>query len=263
MAVKVKILSISLIGILLLRCAAVPPYRGHPALSEGARTIKTMLVLPPKVDVIEVDVQTTKKLPEASLRAKENLLSAIDAELKGRSALVVRSLSEVSLTEEAQSNLEESYALFDAVNASIRRHTYGPSAERFKDKIKDFDYSLGEEIKALRIGDADTLLLVRGRQVIVTTRLKAMAVALGVTLGLALLAFAAAGGPPVIPGGGIAEPPDMARLDLDVGRGLYVALVDANDGSILWYNRRESADLQEPANVARWVKQLFKDLPIQ
>lgn len=245
MTVRIKILSLLLAGLLFAGCASVSPYRAHPSLEERGKVIKTVVVLPPRVEVFQLTAGGIKeKMDEWSAEAKKNVMTAIEGELTGRPGLLIKPLSEDSLPREVESDLEETQALFDAVNASIIFHTYGPPEQLFSDKIKGFDYSLGQEVEGLRILEADALLLVRGVDHISTEGRKALqtgAVLLGALVGVV-----------VVPRGGVAA--------------VSIALVDAHSGSILWYNFKGSAgghDLRDPTSAASLVKGLLKDFPIQ
>jgi hypothetical protein len=157
--------------------------------------------------------------------------------------MFVKAFEETLLSEDRKSNLEETKALFDAVNHSIIVHTYGTPEQRFSDKIKDFNYSLGPEVQELA-RDVDALLFVSCSDQIATAGRKAVQVG-SVILGALV---------------GIQVTPRYGATNISV------ALVDANTGSILWYNYHGSRgvdDLRNPINTTTLVKQLFKDLPIK
>jgi hypothetical protein len=163
------------------------------------------------------------------------VIAAIEEEFNSRPEIVFETLYADSLSKEVESNLEQTQALFDAVDASIIIHTYGPLEQRFPEKIEDFDYTLGPEVKELA-EQADALLLVscvdhissEGRKVLMVT-----AAILGVYVQ-----------------GGITA--------------VSIALVDANSGSMLWYNFKGSGgahDLRDPESAKSLVKDVLKDFP--
>jgi hypothetical protein len=221
----------------------------HPGFHARADAIKTAQVVPPKIDVFYVE---TGGLPEKredwSKQAQQNIMTAVQRELQGKSPFVIKSPSDDALLEGTDPNLEETYALFDVVNKSILLHTYHPAPEyRFEEKIKNFDYSLGHEVKDLTNLKAHALLLISGADHIWSEGRKALQ-ALGVILGIGA---GVATGVVIIP-------------RLGGGTGISAALIDVRDGSILWYNSIASGagyDLRDPASAASLVKDLFKDFP--
>jgi hypothetical protein len=236
MAERVKILSLLLVGLLFTGCAVAPTFRAHPQLDEKIRTTKTVMMIHPKVDVYQITAGGVKeKMDEWSSEARKNVITAIEEELGGRLGIVFKTLSEDSLPMEVESNFEQTRALFDAIDKSIIIHTYGLPANRFPEKIKDFDYSLGPEVKGLA-EQADALLLISCVDHISTEGRKALmftAAILGVYIQ-----------------GGITA--------------VSVALVDANSGSVLWYNFKGSEgahDLRDQESAKSLVKDLLKDFP--
>lgn len=246
-------------GILILFCAAlfsegcavVPPFRAHPAFEARAKEIRTVAIMSPRVEVFQLDAGGVKeKMDEWSAQAKKNIIAAIEEELKDRPRFLLKSVSEDSISEEVKSDLEETYALFNAVNLSVIMHTYSPPSPPeliFKEKREDFDYSLGQEVQGLTGGLSDGLLLVKGVDHIWTEGRKALQ-ALGVLLGVGAAVGTGAVIIPVL--GGATE--------------INVALVEGGTGSILWYNRvarGAGTDLRSPESAASLVKELLKDFP--
>lgn len=250
--VKIKILPLLSAALFFAGCALHPSYRAHPGLQNRAKMIQTVVVLPPRVDVFHLDTGGVReKIDDWSTQAKKNLTAAIQAELQGRAGLLVKSPPEESMPEEVKSDLEETYTLFDTVNRTIILHTYSPPSppnQLFAEKIENFEYSLGREVQALTTGEAGNLLLVRGVDHIWTEGRQALQL-LGVILGI---------------GAGVATGVVVIPV-MGGGTGLSVALVDANTGSILWYNqegRGGGYDLRDPASAAELVKELLKDFPL-
>lgn len=245
-----KVLALVLTGLLLTGCALTPPYRVHPNFQDKLKMFKTVAVLPPDVDVFYVEVGgIPEKMEEWSKQARKNILTAVQAELAGRAGFIVKPFAEDSLPEGAKSVLEENHAFFEAVKISIVMHTYPPPAGvfPFEEKVKNFDYSLGEEIRELKMGEADALLLVDGMDHIWSEGRKALQ-ALGVIIGIGA---GVRTGVVIIP-------------RLGGGTGVNAALIDVNGGSILWYNGVGSGagyDLRDPESSASLVKELFKDFP--
>jgi hypothetical protein len=207
--------------------------------------------LPPKVEVYQIDTGGVReKMSDWTMQAQKNVVAAVEEELKGRSRFLIRSLSADSFLEEGKSNLEETYQLFDTVNISIVMHTYPPPAGvfPFEEKIKNFDYSLGQEVGRLTQEKADALIVLNGVDHVWTAGRQALQ-ALGVILGI---------------GAGVATGVYVIPV-LGGGTELSVALVDPQNGSILWYNRKGAGggyDLRNQESVANLVKDLFKDFPL-
>lgn len=244
MRFNIKVLSVVFAGLLISACATAPNYRSHPQLNTKIEKVKTITVVPLKVEVYQVSAGGVKeKMDEWCLQAKRNLLSAVEDELTLRPLLNVKSFSETIMSDDQKSNLEQTRALFDAVNSSIIYHTYGPPEQRFQEKITNFDYSLGPDVRELS-GQTDALLLVRGVDNISTAGRKALQVG-SVLLGALV-------GVQVTPNLGITV--------------VSLALVDANTGDMLWYNFHGSGgdhDLRNPIDAKIMVMDILKDFPIK
>jgi hypothetical protein len=247
LAKKIGFVSVSL---LLSGCVMVPPHRSHPSLEAKAKGIKTVAILPPRVDIFQIDAGGVReKMDEWSTQAKKNIEDAVRAELHRRTGFLITPRSQESLPEEVKSNLEETYSLFDAVNTSILLHTYFQDPNyRFEEKMTNFDYSLGKEVKGLAKEGVEILFLVSGTDHVWTggrQALQAIAVIIGIGAGVAT-------GVMVLPA-------------LGGGTAINVALVDARSGEILWYNVKQSGggvDLRDPKSAADLVKDLLEDFPI-
>lgn len=252
MAVRIKRLSLVLVALFLSGCVQVAAYRNHPTLDARAGQIRTLAMLPPSVEVFELDAGGIKeKRDEWSTQARNNIATAVRAELQERTGVVFHSLAEGALSEEAGADFEETLAMFDTVSMSIILHTYSPPSPpelRFEEKIKNFDYSLGEEIKRLKTGEGDAFLLIKGADHVWTEGRKALQ-AFGVLLGL---------------GAGVGTGVMVIPV-LGGGTTLYAALVDPNEGSILWYKpiaRGAGYDFRDPISVNSLVKELLNDFPL-
>ena len=244
MRLNIRIFSLILIGLLISACATPPRYRAHPQLDTRIEKIKTITVIPLKMDVYQVTAGGVKeKMDEWCMQAKRNVLTAIEDELKLRPLLNIKSFSETFMSEDKKINLEQTGALFEAVNSSIIIHTYGQPVNRFPEKIQNFDYTLGPEVRQLS-DQTDGLLLVRGVDNISTGGRKALqagSVVLGALVGVQ-----------VTPMLGVTA--------------VNLALVDANTGEVLWFNFHASAgdhDLRDPINTTAMIMDILKDFPIK
>ena len=243
MKVIIRIFSLLLACLILSACATAPTYRSNPQFTEKIKATKRIVVVPLKTDVYQVTAGgIQEKMDEWCSQAKRNVMTAIQEELSTRPLMFVKPFEEKLLSEDQKFNLEETQALFDAVNYSIIIHTYGPPDQRFADKVKNFNYSLGPEVKQL-VQNTDAVLLVSCSDQISTEGRKALQVG-SVILGALV-------GVQVTPLLGITS--------------VCIALVDANTGSILWYNYHGSPgdhDLRDPINTTQLIKELLRDFPI-
>ena len=244
MNTRTKMLYI-LVGCLFLSACATAPvsYRTNPQLNEKLKTTKNITVIPLEIEVYELSTGGIReKIDQLCAQAKNNVMTAINNELKVKPLLFVKPFHEGMLSEDQRSNLDETRALFDAVVLSILTHTYGAPEQRFPEKIENFDYALGDEVRELS-KEVDALLLVRCLDIIPTSGKKTVE-----TAKLILGALV-----------GVSMPVDMG------GHLVSIALVDANTGSIIWYNQQGSgfsADLRDSIKTTTIVKKLLADLPI-
>lgn len=242
MTVRTNIFNLILVAVLLTGCATIQPsFRGNLLLDEKLKKSQTVVIIPPKVEVYQISTGGVReKMDEWTETAKKNLVEAFEDELEHRAGSVFSFLSMDSLSKEMQSNLKETQALFGVIESSIITHTYGPPEQRFPEKIENFDYSLGTEVTKLS-EQADVLILVDGINLLATGGRKAIqtgAIIVGLLTG-------------------------VVALPQGTGSAISMALIDADSGLILWYNRKGGArDFRDPASVNILVKELFEDFPI-
>ena len=244
MRLNIKIISLILAGLLISACATAPRYRAHPQLNSKIEKVKTITVIPLKVDVYQVTAGGVKeKMDEWCTQAKRNVLTAIENELELRPLLNIKSFPETFMSDDQRFNLEQTGALFNAINSSIIFHTYGQPVHRFPEKIQNFDYTLGPEVRQLS-DQTDALLFVRGVDNIATAGRKAVQAG-SVILGALV---------------GVQVTPNLGVTSVNL------ALVDANTGDVLWYNFHASAgdhDLRNPIDTTAMVMDILKDFPIK
>ena len=238
-----RIVKILLVTSIFAGCAAGPNYRSNPQFSEKINSAKRIVLIPLRADVYQLTAGGVKeKMDEWTQQAKRNVMTAIQEELERKQLLSIKPFEEMLLSSEKKANLIETAALYDAVSSSILFHTYGQPPNQFPEKIKNFDYSLGPEIKEL-VGDVDAVLFVSCVDHIATAGRKAVqagSIILGALVGVSIT-------------------PNMGITSISI------ALVDADSGSIMWYKAHRSGgdhDLRNPINTNTLVKELLKDLPI-
>jgi hypothetical protein len=246
---SLSMLCLAAVACVLSGCITAVSYRANPRFQDQASSIHTVALLPSEIKVYQIDAGGVREeIAEWSTQARNNLIAALDNELRRKTQFSLRIEDQESLAEE-KARLEETRALYTAVSAMIRLHTYpNPNIPSylFEEKLKSFDYSLGNEISDLADG-ADALLLLDAQDHVWTPGRQALQ-ALGVILGIGA---GAATGVVVIPimGG---------------GTGVSAALVDSRTGDILWINAvgsRAGKDLRDPGSAREIVSELFKDFP--
>ena len=242
MQLIIKSAKLLLVFSILVGCVTAPNYRSNPQLLEKVESTNSIVLIPLRADVYQLTAGGVKeKMDEWSEQAKRNVTAAIQEELEKKPMLYVKPFEELLLSSEKKANLYETGALYRAVSSSIQVHTYGLPEHRFQDKIKDFDYSLGPEVKELA-GDVDAVLFVDCVDHIATAGRKALqagSMILGALVGVS-----------VTPNLGITS--------------ISMALVDSETGYIMWYNIHSSGgdhDLRNPANTYVLVKELLEDFP--
>jgi len=238
-----KLVKLLLVISIFAGCATAPNYRSNPKFSEKMNSAKRIVLIPLRTDVYQLTAGGVKeKMDEWTQQAKRNVMTAIQEELERKPLLSIKPFEEMLLSSEKKANLIETSALYDAVSSSILIHTYGQPPNQFPEKIKNFDYSLGPEIKEL-VGDVDAGLFVSCVDHIATAGRKAVqagSIILGALVGVS-----------ITPNTGITS--------------ISIALVDADSGFIMWYNAHTSGgdhDLRNPIDTNALVKELLKDLPI-
>jgi len=217
--------------------------------AEQSAQIRVVALLPSEIKIYQIDAGGVREEIEAwSVQARNNVVTAVENELRAKLNAAVKTLNEESLPEE-KARLQETRALYSAVSTMILLHTYpNPNFTGyvFEEKIKNFDYSLGSAVSDLAKG-AQALLLLDAEDHVWTGGRQALQ-ALGIILGIAA---SVATRTLVIP-------------QLGGGTGVRAALVDSRTGDILWINvvgAGAGKDLRDLASAKEMVSQLFKDFP--
>jgi hypothetical protein len=281
---NIGLLALAAMAYLLSGCALppLPSYslieleRANSRLQEQAQQIRTVAILPSEVKVYQIDAgEIREEIAEWSAQARNNVVTALENELRAKMKTVVKVVSEESLAEK-KTRLEETRALYDAVLAMILLHT-NPDFPRhfFEEKLKNFDYSLGTEVGSLANG-ADALLFFYAQDHIWPARHQVLQ-ALGAVLAVIVVApiyIATLGMIPLntwlskryelIKPSTRRESPTFLE-SMNGGTGVRAALVDSGTGDILWINAVGSGagkDLRDPASASAMVSELFKDFPM-
>jgi len=234
----------SCLFVLCLLAGCTPLSRVSPVATIRTINFKHVTVLPPRVDVYEIGAGGIReKMDEWSQKAAENIEAALVGNLGAMSKLQVTRFPKTGAPAAIMSALTDTDLLYDAINRSLLLHSYGLLNNHFKDHR--FELSLGHEIAELKkIVDAEAFLFVRGSDEISSPG--------RIALQGATVIAAAALGVLIIPQSGISS--------------LSLALVDANDGTILWHSfHRASAatDLRNPGSAGVMVREALAGFPIK
>jgi len=214
----------------------------HPQFEMRTKEIKVTGLLSPDIRIYELTAGGMRELKDDwCAKGKENVERALVECLKEQPL----EIKTISIDKETEEEIQDIYALYRAVNNSIILHTQGDN--KFPEKMKNFDYSIGPVEKILRQYGVDSIIFVNGIDEISSAGRQTLK-AVGI---LASVAAAAAGmgGAVIIPRSGITI--------------MSVALVDPS-GTILWYNIKGSEggyDLRNPESATKLVRELLSNYP--
>lgn len=248
-----KLLRCTVAAVLLALLGQVPasandaswPDRMHRALQDRKPSLHRVLIFKPKVEMFELQAGGMEKMEDWAAEASGHLVASLQDHLKTRTGLQVEMLIEGSLSHDQESALAETQAMYDAVRQSIILHTYqgspnNPVNHFFPQKLAEFDYTLGEEVRGLS-KDANAYLVI---QVLDYRRSKGLiALQTGAMVAGALL------GVVPIPRG----LPSEASL----------SLIDSQTGDILWFYRMPSSfDVRDRRGADLFRDEAMRNFPI-
>ena len=222
----------------LLAAGCVPKaYRAHPDFKQRAGVIAAPGVLPVDVTIVEVSAGgVTEVRKEWCDMGTMNIAKALNEQLTDKNYQV----KPVTITPELEPEIRELKALYRAVDASIRMHTYNPAAT-FPDKVQHFDYSVGPVNGLMETLGVDAFLVVNCVDQVATAGRKAVQAA-----SVVAAAFA---GVALVPAGSFTQG--------------SVAIIDAS-GTIIWYSTHAEQwmyDLRNYDSAHALVAQMLNDLP--
>jgi len=229
---------------LLSGCATTPSaFKAHPQMPTILADANRIMVIPLKIELHQISAGgVPEKMDAWCGQARTNVMAAIQQELNKRPMLNIKTFNETLLSQDQRTNLDQTRALFEAVSISIVVHAYAGSGQTFTEISEDFDYSLGAEVSALA-SNVDAILFVQSYESIPTAGKKAVETG-KVVLGLLT---------------GVIMPVNVGFTHLSM------ALVDANKGTVIWYNqigKSGSASLRNPIKTTAIIQELFKDFPM-
>lgn len=238
---------ICFVSIFISGCA--PAFRANPFLNERIRYAQTISVMPIEVEVYTVSAGGVPELvDEYSQEAKNNIKYALNQRLYKTGRYQLKYIAETKDMEDSaiKQLLKDTIALYKAVDTSIIAHTYtsyyspSPLQGIFPDKIKNFDYSLGPQIRPIAdYTKADLLLFLRGGDYLSSggrIALMVWATVLGFT--------PTSAGPPH----------------------LSVALVEPKTGNVLWYNYfcpQSGYNFRNDDSVKNFIEILLDEFPLK
>ena len=150
------------IGIFLLSgCASY--IKKSLDFNERIAQVKTIAVLPPDIEVYSLTAGGVKELIDEWTDASKALVrDALKKHFGERLGFQIKFIEEPWLKAEHKEPWEANRALYDAVSLATLIHAY-PGVNAFPDKLVNYDYTLGKDVKALADAcGADALLFVRG-----------------------------------------------------------------------------------------------------
>ena len=232
-------------SILALGADPTSPERVHPSLAHRKPLIHRIVLLPARVEMFEVQAGGMEKMEDWAADAKAHLLASLQDHLKAKASLTLDLIEEGRLAPDQEQALSGMQSMYEAVRQSIVQHTYpgrpdNPVNHLFDHKVDQFDYSLGEDVRALS-KDAHAYLAI---QVLDYRRSKGLiALQAGAMIAGALLG--------VVP----------------VPRGMptesSLSLIDAETGDILWFYRFQSAyDVRDRQGADQLLDEAFRSFPL-
>ena len=178
-------------------------------------------------------------LGDDTQKAKTLVMDAIRQELGVSHSVHFTDFDIASLGESRKAFVREQQGMFNAVSYSIIDHTYAPDSI-FKDKLKNFDYTLGSELSQMaKLTDAQMVLFCSGRNYIWTAGRTALYIFASAMVGQSANAFVPVG-----------------------NEYLLVSLVDMQTGDVIWFNVVfMPGDMRNKEVVQKVVKKMLKDFP--
>ncbi|UCD55122.1 MAG: hypothetical protein JSV93_06340 [Candidatus Omnitrophota bacterium] len=238
-----KYLAVFLTVIIILNaggCAV--PYKTHPEFKQRHKNIRTVSLMPPEVDAYVLTFKGDKtRLHDLIPIMEKTTIEQLEQILTDKGYVLKKlDLSEENL--EAKPDLRTS--LFH-VNELFKK-ALNDIAKR---KQRKFTYTLGSEVNIFAdLAGCDVLIFVKEEGVKKSTGEVVKDVVKGVVLSAACLLI-----------GAIYVP-----IPQTVATVVHIAVVDSNDGAILWYINNSSNVNYNPENqkhIARLIKSMIKYFP--
>ena len=158
---KKQLFIIGFLAFFFSGCAST--LRTAPSFDSTIKTVKTIAVMPPDVKVFKITAGgVTEQIDEWSDQSKKLIEAALKKHLGERYGFEIKFVSEDWLKTNHKDVWTANRALYEAVCLSALLHAYS-DINTFPAKLKNFDYTLGEEVQELSsIVQTDALLFVYG-----------------------------------------------------------------------------------------------------
>ena len=197
-------------------------------------------VMPPDIKIQEFTAGGVQLFKEDwSSEAKKNVLDALK-EMDPNVEQVEFSFYEPSaITEDQKLFLKSQHGLFNLAAQSIIDHTYVPTLI-FQNKVKNFDYTLGEEFSRIsQHVNTDAVLYCSGRNYLWTAGRVMMFILAAAVFG------------------------DSAYAVVPTGNEYFLmSVVDVKTGDVIWFDAvSQPGDLRHPELDKKLVKQMLEKIP--
>lgn len=231
-----------LVCFILNSAGCVKSYQIHPDFKQRHKEIFSASVMLPEVDVFMLTFKgDRKRMHELIPLIEESTVAELKSVLDAKGYIV----RELDLSEDVlKADPDLRTALFNVQKVFLKRID-----DISKQKKKEFRYSVGSEVNMLaEEANCDILIFVKeeGMKKSAGEIAKDMVKAALVTAAFALI-------------GGIHIPTTQVSAMM-----VHIAVVDANDGEILWYTNNSLNTNWDPANqkqVKSLIRSLFKPFP--
>ena len=225
------------LSFLFLLSSCMPGIKSNvPELEAQAKNLKTVVLLPPKIEICELSAGGVKQKRDDWCKVgRQNVKKALAETLKEKGV----HLKSLKINRKNKREIKEINALYRAVATSIYHHTfmYAGNTNVFPHKIENFDYSVGSVEKLLRRQKANGLLIVYGADEVYSKGRKTLAIIKSIN--------------------------PFSRGDQGETASVVIGLTDKT-GAILWFRTMASAgrhDLRDPESTHAFVKSLVSDYP--
>lgn len=237
-----RFLAITVIISFALNLSGCATYQIHPEFKERHKNIKSASVMKPQVEAYILTFQGDKKMLDELMPVMEKTtLEQLEKTLSDKGYIVKK----LDLNEEALNNNPDLRTTLFHVNEVFKKQL----EDIAKRKKKQFTYTLGAEVNTFaNLADCDILIFAKEDGI----KKSAGEIAKDVAKGLVFSAAALLVGVIAIP---------IPKTAITV---IHIAVIDGNDGAILWYNNNALNPDCNPENqkqLAKVIGSLIKPFP--
>lgn len=211
-----------------------------PNFKQEYKSKKKIIIVPPQIKMYEISAAGEEEIVEWTKQATVNMKNSISSEISNKNILNNEILDLTNLSKTDQESVINTQNLMYRVGESINFHALETSFYKFNNKMKNFDYKIGDQLANIS-QDGDLYLFINGFDKVQSSGKKAVETAkliIGAIFGVA------AG---------------------DIGGITYsnITLVDGKTGKILWYKyyfSKGAVDLRTKEGTDVVIKDLLNDL---